>query len=219
MYIHREGIPTISIAAMFLLAVNFIIRWSMPEAKWLQVLVFVTSLVLMYLIIHFFRNPKRKIIQNENHILAPADGKIVAIEETLETEYFNSHKFVISIFMSPLNVHVNRIPCSGKITYLRYHPGKYWVAWHPKSSLENERTTIVIKKENGTELLLRQIAGALARRIVWYVKENQNVIQGNELGFIKFGSRVDIFPPLHAKIKVNLGDKCIGGETILAEIQ
>ena len=153
---------------------------------------------------------------DENKILAPADGKIVVIEQVMENEFFKDKRIQLSIFMSPLNVHVNRNPVSGIVKYFKYHPGKYLVAWHPKSCTENERTTIVIKNAKG-EILFRQIAGAMARRIVYYVKEKDSVKQGEDMGFIKFGSRVDVLLPLNAKLKVGLGDVAVGAETVLAE--
>jgi phosphatidylserine decarboxylase len=152
------------------------------------------------------------------HVIAPADGKVVVIEETEETEYFNDRRRQVSIFMSPVNVHVNRNPVEGVVKYFKYHAGKYLVAWHPKSSTENERTTIVIQTPGKLEIMMRQIAGALAKRIVWYVKEGQPVAQGEEFGFIKFGSRVDVFLPLEAKVLVNIGDKTVGGVTVIAEL-
>ena len=158
-------------------------------------------------ILQFFRVPKRVTEINPNHVIAPADGKVVVIEETVETEYFKGPRRQVSIFMSPINVHVNFNPISGIVSYFKYHPGKYLVAWHPKSSTENERTTVVVKNEAGTEVLFRQIAGALAKRICWYVKEGDSVTQGNEFGFIKFGSRIDIYLPLDAEICVNLNDR------------
>ena len=151
-------------------------------------------------------------------MLAPADGKVVVIEVTDETEYLKSKRKQVSIFMSPINVHVNRMPVEGRITFYRYHPGKYLVAWHPKSSTENERTTLVVRMENGVEILFRQIAGALARRIKCYVNEGQMSGQGDEFGFIKFGSRVDVFLPIDATVKVKIGDMTTGGKTILAEL-
>ncbi|MFQ3575006.1 MAG: phosphatidylserine decarboxylase family protein [Cytophagales bacterium] len=217
MYIHKEGIPTISLAGMFCLLVNAIPRWAAPQLQWLHILALMLSLALMYIVLQFFRNPKRKTILNENDVIAPADGRVVVIEEVFEDEYLKDKRLQISIFMSPFNVHVNRNPCSGIISYFKYHPGKYLVAWHPKSSTENERTTCVVKKENGVEVLYRQIAGALARRIVWYVKEQQKVKQGEEFGFIKFGSRVDIFLPLDAKVNVKIGDITKGGESVIAQ--
>src|SRR5690606_21936 len=168
--------------------------------------------------LQFFRSPKIITAYNEKHILAPADGKVVVIEETLETEYFNDMRKQVSIFMSPVNVHVNRNPASGVIKYFKYHAGKYLVAWHPKSSTENERTTFVIGLQNGVDILVRQIAGALARRIKWYIQEKDSVVQGEEFGFIKFGSRVDLFLPLDAIVKVNIGDKTKAGRTVIAQL-
>ncbi|GAB3565897.1 phosphatidylserine decarboxylase family protein [Spirosoma luteolum] len=179
----------------------------------------VASLIVFVLVVQFFRIPTRPLTLSEQHVIAPADGTIVVIEETEESEYFKERRRQVSIFMSPLNVHVNRNPVTGIVSYFRYYPGKYLVAWHPKSSTENERTTVVIRLANGVEVLLRQIAGAVARRIVWYVKEGQSVDQGNELGFIKFGSRVDVFLPLDAEVKVKIGDKTKGGVTVLADLK
>ena len=182
-------------------------------------LLIVVSLVLFGLIVQFFRIPNRQLTRHDSQVIAPADGTIVVIEETDETEYFKARRRQVSIFMSPLNVHVNRNPVSGVVRYFKYYPGKYLVAWHPKSSTENERTTIVVQAANGVEVLFRQIAGAVARRIRWYVKEGQSVEQGQEMGFIKFGSRVDVFLPLDATIKVSIGDKIKGGVTVLAELK
>ena len=170
------------------------------------------------IVLQFFRIPKRNTIINPKHIIAPADGKVVVIEEVVETEYFNEKRRQISIFMSPLNVHNNRTPISGLVKYFKYHPGKYLVAWHPKASTENERTTVVVENEAGIQILFRQIAGALAKRICWYIDEGDKVVQGNEFGFIKFGSRVDLFLPLDAKILVDLNQKSVGGETVIAEL-
>lgn len=166
--------------------------------------------------LQFFRNPKRHTTVHPNHVIAPADGKVVVIERTLESEFFNDERIQVSIFMSPINVHVNRFPVSGIVKYFKYHPGKYLVAWHPKSSTENERTTTVVETEAGTPVLFRQIAGALAKRIKWYVKEGMPATQGSEFGFIKFGSRVDIFLPVNAKVTVKIGEKTRGGETVIA---
>lgn len=179
----------------------------------------VVSLILFVLIVQFFRIPNRLLTTGESQVIAPADGTIVVIEETEEGEYFKERKRQISIFMSPLNVHVNRNPVSGIVRYFKYYPGKYLVAWHPKSSTENERTTVVIESPNGVQVLMRQIAGAVARRIIWYVKEGQPVEQGQEMGFIKFGSRVDVFLPLDAEINVKIGDRTKGGVTVLAELK
>ena len=164
----------------------------------------------------FFRNPKRKTKVDKNHIIAPADGKIVIIKEVLEEEYFKEKKLQVSIFMSPLNVHVTRYPISGKVVFNKYHPGKYLVAWHPKSSLLNERTSIVVKNDYMGEILYRQIAGALARRIVNYAKEDLNVVQGEDAGFIKFGSRIDLFLPIKSNVNVSIGQKVKGGISIIS---
>ncbi len=169
------------------------------------------------MVLQFFRNPKITLIVAENFVLAPADGKVVAIEEVEEGEYFNSKRTQISIFMSPVNVHVNRSPVSGIVSYFKYHPGKYLVAWHPKSSMENERTTVVVKMGDDLEILFRQIAGAVARRIKCYIREGDAVVQGSEFGFIKFGSRVDILLPTNSTLCVDLGDKTKGGITKIAE--
>ena len=169
------------------------------------------SLVIFCLILQFFRNPRRKILKNENEILSPVDGKIVSIKKVYEKEYFKDDRILVSIFMSPFNIHVTRYPISGKILYSKYHPGKYLVAWHPKSSEKNERTTIVVESKKVGPILYRQIAGTVARRIVNYAKKNTNAIQGEDSGFIKFGSRVDLFLPLDSKIKVKMNQKVKGG--------
>ncbi len=178
----------------------------------------ILSILLFLMVLQFFRNPQRRIIINDKHVIAPADGKVVVIEKTKEEEYFHDDRIQISIFMSPLNVHVNRTPVRGVVDFFKYHAGKYLVAWHPKSSTENERTTMVIKTESGIPVLVRQIAGAVARRIRWYVKEGSRLEQGQEFGFIKFGSRVDVFLPTDADVKVTVGQKTKGGMTILAEL-
>ena len=169
------------------------------------------SLVIFCLVLQFFRNPKRKILKNENEILSPVDGKIVSIKKVYEKEYFKDDRILVSIFMSPFNIHVTRYPVSGKILYSKYHPGKYLVAWHPKSSEKNERTTIVVESKKVGPILYRQIAGTVARRIVNYAKKNTNAIQGEDSGFIKFGSRVDLFLPLDSIIKVKMNQKVKGG--------
>lgn len=176
-------------------------------------------LVLLFLwIVKFFRYPKRVISPDETRVICPADGKIVAIEEVHEPEYFNSKRIQVSVFMSPNNVHVNWAPISGVIKFMKYHPGKYLVAWHPKSSTDNERTSVVIENHEGVEVLVRQIAGALARRIVCYAREGNNIRQGDEFGFIKFGSRVDLYLPVDADIKVNIGEKVSGKTTVIAHL-
>lgn len=218
MTLHKEGTGTISLTIIGLLAANAALRYFLPEQEILHTLLLIVSLFLFVIVVQFFRKPTRTTIKNPKHVIAPADGKVVVIEEVVETEYFKGPRRQVSIFMSPLNVHINFNPISGIVSYAKYHAGKYLVAWHPKSSTENERTTIVVKHHNGTEVLFRQIAGALARRICWYVKEGQAVEQGSEFGFIKFGSRIDIFLPLDAKILVNIDDKPVGGETVIAEL-
>jgi phosphatidylserine decarboxylase len=220
MTIHKEGRTLLLVLLVILIAINVTVA-SLPSLRYSDFIVYgvlAASLIILILILQFFRSPSVEIEKNEKQILCPADGKVVVIEETEETEYLNSKRKQISVFMSPINVHVNRMPVAGKISYFKYHPGKYLVAWHPKSSTENERTTVVAKMSNGTEILFRQIAGALARRIKWYVKEGQTLEQGEEFGFIKFGSRVDIFLPLNATVKVKIGDITKGGKTVLAEL-
>lgn len=217
MTIHKEGTTTIIISLIFITLVNFVVQHFWGEYVIVRGVFYVLSLVLLYIILQFFRSPKRTTVLNDKHIIAPADGKVVVIEETEEPEYFKDKRIQVSIFMSPFNVHINRNPISGVVKYVKYHAGLYLVAWHPKSSTENERTTIVIGNDANQAVLFRQIAGALARRIVYYVKEGDQAVQGREFGFIKFGSRVDIFLPLGTKINVHLQQKVIGGETIIAE--
>jgi phosphatidylserine decarboxylase len=218
MTIHREGFTILFVSLLVLFGLNYLVYYLAPTSTVLQNLVIGVSLILYLVVLQFFRNPVFSINRNEKTVLAPADGKVVVIEETVESEYLNSKRRQISIFMSPVNVHVNRMPVAGTISYYRYHAGKYLVAWHPKSSTENERTTVVAKMKNGTEVLFRQVAGALARRIKCYVKEGMPLEQGQEFGFIKFGSRVDIFLPLNAKITVKIGDVTKGGRTVIAEL-
>lgn len=213
--IHKEGYKILTGLGLFFAVVNLLVFWYFPNA--LQV-VGIISMILFLLVLQFFRNPSREIILTDDNIVyAPADGKIVTIEEVVENEYFKTKKLQVSIFMSPVNVHVNRNPVSGTVNYYKYHPGKYLVAWHPKSSTENERTTTVISN-NGEEILLRQIAGFLAKRIVNYVEVGQEVEQGKDMGFIKFGSRVDLYLPLDTKIEVEIGQKVKGNKTILARL-
>ncbi len=218
MTIHKEGRTLLFVLLLILFALNWAIGFYLPLAEAVQTSVLAASLIFYLIILQFFRLPIFIVQKNEKQVIAPADGKVVVIEETEETEYLKSKRIQVSIFMSPINVHVNRMPVSGAISFFKYHPGKYLVAWHPKSSTENERTTIVAKMKNGTEILFRQIAGALARRIKYYVKEGQLLEQGDEFGFIKFGSRVDIFLPLDAKVNVKIGDKTTGGKTVVAEL-
>lgn len=218
MTIHKEGRVLLFVLLIVLFALNWGIFYYFPSSALIQNSVILASILFYLLILQFFRNPVFDITTHDKHVLAPADGKVVVIEETEETEYLNEKRKQVSIFMSPVNVHVNRMPVRGIVSFFKYHPGKYLVAWHPKSSTENERTTVVVKMENGVEILFRQIAGALARRIKCYVKVGQPFAQGQEFGFIKFGSRVDIFLPLDAKIAVNIGDVTKGGRTIIAEL-
>ena len=212
---HKEGtqsilLGTIFTAVLLLLSDNFI------DTNWIKMAIQIATLLLLIIILQFFRNPKRTVVINENHILAPVDGKVVVIEEVFESEYFKDKRLQISIFMSPINVHVTRYGLSGIVKFSKYHPGKFLVAWHPKASEENERTTVVIENKTFGEILYRQIAGALARRIVNYAEEGMQVIQGTDAGFIKFGSRVDIFLPLGTQVNVVLNQKAIGGKTIIA---
>jgi phosphatidylserine decarboxylase len=217
MTIHKEGYTSLALTILFIALLNAVIHFYWPEHATLKWIAYIISFLLFVIILQFFRSPKRKIKEDETHVLCPADGKVVVIEETEETEYFKDKRIQISVFMSPVNVHVNRNPISGVVKYFKYHPGKYLVAWHPKSSTENERTTVVTENSAGIPVLFRQIAGALARRIVWYVKEGDKVKQGEQFGFIKFGSRVDIFVPLGTAVKVAIGEVVKGGQTVLAE--
>lgn len=214
MKIHREGRATIALS-MLLLAASALTTWFFSESIWLTVIIFVPFLVIFAIVLWFFRIPKRKTSVDESAIFAPADGKVVSIERFTENEYFKEERVMISIFMSPLNVHAQYFPVAGHLSYVKYHPGKYLVAWHPKSSELNERSTMVVKCAKG-EVLFRQIAGAVARRIVCYAKHGTNVVQHQEAGFIKFGSRVDVVLPLNAEVKVSLGQKVKGRITVLA---
>lgn len=217
--LHREGKATIMLSLVFLFVLNGAIGYFFAEQVWLQNIFILLSIAFLIIILQFFRNPTIKPTLGDNLVISPADGKVVVIEEVMETEYFNEKRLQVSVFMSPFNVHVNRNPVAGIVKYFKYHPGKYLVAWHPKSSTENERTTTVIENPGKVQILFRQIAGALAKRIVWYVKEGQQVSQAGEMGFIKFGSRVDVFLPLDANIKVELNQVVKGGRTILAEVK
>lgn len=214
---HKEGHKIILITTIIVITTVLLVG-EISQNDWFQKLIQITAIVIFILILQFFRNPKRQIKHNDNHILSPVDGKVVVIEEVEENEYFKSKRLQVSVFMSPLNVHVTRFPLGGTVLYSKYHPGKYLVAWHPKSSTENERSTIVIQTEENQRVLFRQIAGAVARRICNYSSKGDEVNQNMEAGFIKFGSRVDVFIPKGSKIKVSLNDIIIGGETILAEI-
>ncbi|NLP57604.1 phosphatidylserine decarboxylase family protein [Lutibacter sp. B1] len=214
---HKEGYKIILIAT-FIVGIGIILVENFVAVEWLNKLLAILLLGFFIFIIQFFRNPKRNTFLNDHSIIAPVDGKVVVIEEVFEKEYFNDKRLQISIFMSPLNVHVTRYPVGGTVNYSKYHPGKYLVAWHPKASEDNERTTVVVENSVIGKVLYRQIAGALAKRIVNYAKPNMQVVQGSDCGFIKFGSRVDILLPLNAKINVNLNDKVKGGEQIIATL-
>lgn len=214
---HKEGFKIIIITA-FIVGLGILAIDKFVELIWLNKVLSLLILGFYILILQFFRNPKRNTIINDAHIIAPVDGKVVVIEEVFEKEYFKEKRIQVSIFMSPINVHVTRYPIGGEVVYSKYHPGKYLVAWHPKASEDNERTTVVIANKTAGEILYRQVAGALAKRIVNYAKPQMQVVQGSDAGFIKFGSRVDIFLPLNAVIKVNLNDRVKGGEQIIATL-
>ncbi len=208
MTLHKEGIKIILGGLIFtVLSIILNMVFLFDDFPVIASILIGLTLFILILITQFFRIPKRNKTYTENEIICPADGKVVVIEETEETEYFNDRRIQVSIFMSPLNVHANYYPIGGSLVYQKYHPGKFLVAWHPKSSTENERTTMVVKDESGREILIRQIAGAVARRICYYGELDASVLKGEELGFIKFGSRVDIFLPLGTKIDVKIGDK------------
>ncbi|MFQ3239223.1 MAG: phosphatidylserine decarboxylase [Olleya marilimosa] len=214
---HKEGFKIIAITFL-IVAILAVVVDKFVSLQWLQYLLFFTLFVFLFLILQFFRNPKRLTALNDNTVVSPVDGKVVVIEEVFEPEYFKEKRLQVSVFMSPINVHVTRYPIGGQVAYSKYHPGKYLVAWHPKASTENERTTVVVENPSYGKVLYRQIAGALAKRIVNYAKEGNAATQGEDSGFIKFGSRVDLFLPLDTNIKVNLNQKVKGGESIIAEI-
>lgn len=215
---HKEGhkiiFLTFAVSAIAIFLIDYLI-----SIQWLKILLQLTFLVFLVLILQFFRNPKRNTKPNDHHVLSPVDGKVVVIEEVFEKEVFEDRRIQVSVFMSPINVHVTRYPIGGNVVYSKYHPGKYLVAWHPKSSEENERTTVVVENKTIGKVLYRQIAGALAKRIVNYAKFGDNVNQGADSGFIKFGSRVDVFLPLNANIKVTINQNLRGGESIIAQIE
>lgn len=213
---HKEGFTIIRNTLTALIALNVTTWYFVGEFNWIVYLLIFASVVFSILVLQFFRNPKRNTVLNPNHIIAPADGKVVVIEEIVEHEFFKDKRIQVSIFMSPLNVHVNRYPISGAVKYAKYHPGKFLVAWHPKSSIENERTTIVVENKTTGPILFRQVAGAVARRIVMYSKAEDIAVQGKDMGFIKFGSRIDLFLPLDAKINANINNVVKGGETVIA---
>ena len=214
--IHSEGRQLLLLSFIFLAVIVGLTYFLVPAFGWVALVV---ALIFYGIILQFFRNPPRRVPDADDTLVyAPADGKVVVIEEATESEYFKDKRLQVSIFMSPVNVHVNRNPIGGEVTYNAYHPGKYLVAWHPKSSTENERTTVVIRNEFGTEILLRQIAGALAKRIKNYLEVGQTVRQGEDFGFIKFGSRVDIFLPLGTPLNVELNQKVKGNKTVIATL-
>ena len=216
---HKEGAPSILLGTVFTVVV-LLLSDKFIDIYWIQKTIQIAAFLLLIIILQFFRNPKRNYVLNEDQILSPVDGKVVVIEEVYEGEYFKEKRIQVSIFMSPINVHVNRNPISGIVKYVKYHPGKYLVAWHPKSSTENERSTLVIQNQvNQKEVLFRQIAGFLARRIVYYSKEGDEAVQGGEFGFIKFGSRVDLYFPLGTEIKVKIDDVVKGGISTIAEFK
>ena len=213
---HKEGYKIIFITLVIVIISALAID-KFIDISWLRYLLMITLLVFLVLILQFFRNPKRHTTLEDHTAVSPVDGKVVVIEEVFEKEVFNEKRIQVSVFMSPLNVHVTRYPISGNVTYSKYHPGKYLVAWHPKASEENERTTVVVENDNFGKVLYRQIAGALAKRIVNYAKVEDKAVQGFDSGFIKFGSRVDLYLPLDADIKVELNQKVRGGESVIAE--
>ncbi|TZF85905.1 phosphatidylserine decarboxylase family protein (plasmid) [Pedobacter sp. BS3] len=219
MTIHKEGYTSLALCVLIIFILNAAAHYYWPDHAVLRWILYIISAAFFLIILQFFRSPARITAINEQHVICPADGKVVVIEETEEQEYFKDKRIQISVFMSPINVHVNRNPVTGVVKFFKYHPGKYLVAWHPKSSTENERTTAVVETASGVPVLFRQIAGALARRIVWYIKEGDHVKQGEQFGFIKFGSRVDIFLPLGTQINVKIGDVVKGGITVLADLK
>lgn len=212
---HKEGFKIILIASL-LFVVAIVAAGELLDIAWLKTGIQLVALLFYIIILQFFRNPNRSIVANDNQIVAPVDGKVVVIEEVFEPEYFKDKRLQVSIFMSPINVHVTRYAVSGLVKFSKYHPGKFLVAWHPKASTENERTTVVIESKVFGEILYRQIAGALAKRIVNYAEEGEQVVQGTDAGFIKFGSRVDLYLPLGTKINVKLNEVAKGNKTIIA---
>jgi phosphatidylserine decarboxylase len=217
MKIHKEGIKIIPVAFLIIAIADYLI-WILLKPYLIGSFLIAVSVVVAVLVAYFFRVPERQVEINGNHVLSPADGKVVEIKEVFEKEYFNDNRIQVSIFMSPLNVHQNRAPVGGEITYLKHHRGAFYPAYVEKSSELNERCTMVFKTQNGTEVMARQIAGTVARRICTYKKPGEKIEQGNEYGFIRFGSRVDLFLPLTAKVTVELGIKPVGGKTVIATI-
>ncbi|MBL7919449.1 MAG: phosphatidylserine decarboxylase family protein [Bacteroidia bacterium] len=218
MKFHKEGYVSLLLVLVFSAIITFIAHFFFPTFAIAHWFAYALSAFLTIVILQFFRHPTRVHTKGDNLIIAPADGKVVVIEETTENEYFKDKRLQVSIFMSPINVHVNRYPIAGIVSFFKYHPGKFLAAWEPKSSTDNERTTIVVKHKNGTEILFRQIAGALARRIVWYTKQGDVAEQCGEMGFIKFGSRVDLFFPVGTKLNVKIGDVVKGSQSVIGEI-
>ncbi|WP_430400401.1 phosphatidylserine decarboxylase family protein [Flavobacterium sp.] len=213
---HKEGSKIIFVTLIIVVGVIFLSD-AFISIVWLKSLILLLAIFLLVMVLQFFRNPKREIDNSDNHILAPVDGKVVVIEEVYEPEYFKDQRLMVSIFMSPINVHVTRYALNGVVKYSKYHPGKYLVAWHPKASEENERTTVVINNRVYGEVMYRQIAGALARRIVNYAEEGMRAVQGKDAGFIKFGSRVDLYFPLGTEINVKLNEIAVGGKTVISK--
>jgi phosphatidylserine decarboxylase len=213
---HKEGSKLIFITLLLVVGIIFLAD-AFVSIEWLRTALFIFAIVILVLVLQFFRNPTRVADNSDNHILAPVDGKVVVIEEVYEPEYFKDKRLMVSIFMSPINVHVTRYALNGIVKYSKYHPGKYLVAWHPKASEENERTTVVINNRMYGEVMYRQIAGALARRIVNYAQEGMRVVQGKDAGFIKFGSRVDLYLPLGTEVNVKIGEKAIGNKTVICK--
>ena len=213
---HKEGAKLIFITLLLVVGIIFLSD-AFISIEWLKNSLIVLAVLFLIIVLQFFRNPKREVDNSDNHILAPVDGKVVVIEEVFEPEYFKDKRLMVSIFMSPINVHVTRYPVNGVVKYSKYHPGKYLVAWHPKASEENERTTIVVNNRVYGEIMYRQIAGALAKRIVNYAEEGMRVVQGKDAGFIKFGSRVDIYLPIGTPVEVILGQKAVGAKTVICK--
>lgn len=214
---HKEGYKVILSSFLIVTTIILFVEYAI-ETFWIEKLLQLTSIIVLVLVLQFFRNPKRETLVNENHIISPVDGKVVVIEEVFEKEYFKDKRLQVSIFMSPINVHVTRYPISGKVVFSKYHPGKYLVAWHPKSSELNERTTVVLENNTVGKILYRQIAGAVARRIVNYAKIGDKAIQGADAGFIKFGSRVDLFLPVGTKLNVAIEQVIKGGVDKIATV-
>ena len=214
---HKEGYKIILSSFLIVTTIVLFVEYAI-ETFWIEKLLQLISIIVLVLVLQFFRNPKRETLVNENHIISPVDGKVVVIEEVFEKEYFKDKRLQVSIFMSPINVHVTRYAISGKVVFSKYHPGKYLVAWHPKSSELNERTTVVLENNTVGKILYRQIAGAVARRIVNYAKIGDKAIQGADAGFIKFGSRVDLFLPVGTKLNVAIGQVIKGGVDKIATV-